>query len=46
MTGGAIRVAISPGELVDKITILAIKLERIDDPAKLENISCVKQAAR
>lgn len=39
MTGSAIRVAISPGELVDKITILAIKLERIDDPAKLENIS-------
>ena len=39
MTGSAIRVAISPGELVDKITILAIKLEHIDDPAKLENIS-------
>ncbi len=33
-----ISVEISPGELVDKITILEIKLERIDDPAKLKNI--------
>jgi hypothetical protein len=31
MAGGAITVAIAPGELIDKITILAIKLERIDD---------------
>ena len=38
MAGGAIKVAIAPGELIDKITILAIKLERIDDAAKLENI--------
>lgn len=38
MAGGAITVAIAPGELIDKITILAIKLERIDDAAKLENI--------
>ena len=38
MTDGAIKVPISPGELIDKITILEIKLERIDDPAKLENI--------
>ena len=38
MTGGAIKVAIAPGELIDKITILAIKLERIEEPAKLENI--------
>ena len=38
MAGGAITVAIAPGELIDKITILAIKLDRITDPAKLENI--------
>lgn len=29
---------ISVGELVDKITILRIKLDRIADPAQLENI--------
>lgn len=38
VAGGAITVAIAPGELIDKITILAIKLERIDESAKLENI--------
>ena len=38
MAGGAIPVAIAPGELIDKITILAIKLERIHEPAKLKNI--------
>jgi hypothetical protein len=38
VAGGAITVAIAPGELIDKITILAIKLDRITDPAKLENI--------
>ncbi|MCW7546040.1 DUF6165 family protein [Aurantimonas litoralis] len=31
-------VEIAPGELVDKITILQIKLERITDPAKLANL--------
>lgn len=31
-------VPIAPGELVDKITILEIKRERIADPAKLDNI--------
>lgn len=31
-------VEIAPGELVDKITILVIKLERITDPAKLRNV--------
>jgi Family of unknown function (DUF6165) len=35
---GGIRVDISPGELIDKITILELKLERISDPAKLANI--------
>ena len=38
VAGGAITVAIAPGELIDKITILEIKLERIKEPAKLENI--------
>ncbi len=33
-----ISVEISPGELIDKITILEIKFERIGDPKKLKNI--------
>jgi septal ring factor EnvC (AmiA/AmiB activator) len=33
-----ITVEIAPGELVDKITILEIKSERITDSAKLENV--------
>jgi hypothetical protein len=33
-----ILVEIAPGELIDKITILEIKLEKISDPAKLANI--------
>ena len=33
-----IRIPISPGELLDKITILQIKAERIDDPAKVANV--------
>jgi hypothetical protein len=33
-----IKVAISPGELLDKITILRIKSERMSDPAKLSNV--------
>lgn len=32
------QVEIAPGELVDKITILAIKRERIADAAKLRNV--------
>jgi hypothetical protein len=35
---GGIRVDISPGELIDKMTILELKLERISDAAKLANI--------
>jgi len=31
-------VPISPGELLDKITILRIKKERVRDPAKLANV--------
>ena len=34
----AIKVPISPGELLDKITILRIKSERMSDPAKLSNV--------
>jgi hypothetical protein len=33
-----IRVPISPGELLDKITILRIKAQRMSDPAKLANV--------
>ncbi|MBO6949855.1 MAG: hypothetical protein JJ855_17890 [Rhodospirillales bacterium] len=33
-----ITVEIAPGELIDKITILEIKLERIEDAAKLANV--------
>jgi hypothetical protein len=35
---GPIPVAIAPGELLDKITILEIKAARIDDPAKLAHV--------
>ena len=35
---GVIRVETAPGELVDKLTILEIKLQRISDPAKLANV--------
>ncbi len=34
----AIRIDVSPGELIDKLTILEIKRERIDDPDKLANV--------
>jgi hypothetical protein len=33
-----INVPISPGELIDKITILEIKIERMDDPKKVSNV--------
>ena len=33
-----ILVAVSPGELLDKITILEIKSERMDDPQKVVNV--------
>jgi hypothetical protein len=33
-----ISVPVSPGELLDKITILRIKSKRIGDPAKLANV--------
>ncbi len=33
-----IQIPISPGELLDKITILQIKAERIGDPVKVANV--------
>jgi hypothetical protein len=33
-----LHVPISPGELIDKITILEIKSQRMTDPAKLHNV--------
>lgn len=35
---GLIAVPVSAGELIDKLTILAIKARRIADPAKLANV--------
>jgi hypothetical protein len=37
---------VSPGELIDKITILAIKSRRIGDPAKLANVRAELEALR
>ena len=34
-----IHVPVSPGEVLDKITILEIKSERISDPDKLVNVN-------
>ncbi len=34
----SVTVKISPGELIDKITILEIKADRISDPEKLETV--------
>jgi hypothetical protein len=39
-----IRVPISPGELLDKITILRIKSTRMSDPKKLANVRSELQA--
>jgi hypothetical protein len=39
-----IRVPISPGELLDKITILRIKSTRMSDPNKLANVRMELQA--
>ncbi len=36
--GAVVQVEVSPGELIDKITILEIKAERIADPDKLANV--------
>ena len=34
----AIQLEVSPGELIDRLTLLEIKLERITDAAKLKNV--------
>src|SRR5579884_1807784 len=36
--GGAVLVPVAPGELVDKITILELKSERLGEPDKLEHV--------
>ena len=41
MSGITLSAPIAPGELIDKITILEIKSERIEDPAKLANVDVV-----
>ena len=38
MTASAIRIEVAPGELIDKLTILEIKRERIQDPTKRANV--------
>jgi hypothetical protein len=38
MTMDIIQVPVSPGEVLDKITILEIKSERMDDPVKVANV--------
>ena len=37
-TGGTVTIEIAPGELIDKITILEIKTERMSDAEKLANV--------
>jgi len=39
-------VEISPGELIDKLTILEIKLEKISDPAKQGHVRSEYEAVR
>ena len=36
---GSIKIDVSPGELIDKITILQIKADKIQDVSKLENVN-------
>tara|TARA_B100001996_G_C18260849_1_gene439084 strand:+ start:156 stop:551 length:396 start_codon:yes stop_codon:yes gene_type:complete len=36
---GSIKIDVSPGELIDKITILQIKADKIKDISKLENVN-------
>ena len=38
MTTGTVTIEIAPGELIDKITILEIKSERIEDTKKVANV--------
>jgi hypothetical protein len=43
MTAKPILVEIAPGELMDKLTILEIKSERIRDPRKLANVGLERE---
>jgi len=43
---GTLRVEVSAGELIDKITILEIKAMRIADPARLANVRTELDALR
>jgi hypothetical protein len=36
--GGGVRIEVSNGEIVDRVSILMIKLDRVSDKAKLANI--------
>lgn len=38
-----VQVEISPGELIDKLTITKIKLDKITDETKLAHIAAVQQ---
>jgi Flp pilus assembly protein TadD len=44
--GNAVAVEIAPGELIDKLTILEIKAERLTDPARLRNVRTELEALR
>ena len=44
MSNNEILVPVSFGEVADKITILQIKIEKIKDPTKLNNINMELQA--
>ena len=39
MTKGSLLIEVGAGELIDKITILKIKAERMTDPTKLKNVN-------
>ena len=41
---GTITIEVAPGELVDKLTILDIKLDRIEDGDKRRNVSIERRA--
>ncbi|MFN3986157.1 MAG: DUF6165 family protein [Rhodocyclaceae bacterium] len=38
-SGSSVMIEVGAGELIDKITILKIKLDRMSDPAKLRNVA-------
>ena len=46
MSDSFIKVPISPGEMLDKITILEIKQDRIDDANKVKNVTVELNALR